>query len=310
MGAVGNRTSAITAGLADLKPKEKVPNSASNLEKWIIQAESKIQGCSAGRLAWLVASTVVTAKLQQVLDEDDNPRFVLKGGTLLQHRLGLESRATKDLDGIVRGDIDAFLADLDSLLGEDWGPISFSRSQVEIVNVLVKAVKPRSFSLSLSLKGKVWRTVKVEISPDEGMAGSTTEQVVPPSLVGLGLPTPDALVGLAMSYQAAQKIHASTRPGSDRARDLADLIGIMRLAQETGSPTLHELRLAVIDIFAAREEEAAAVGRQSHPWPARYEYNPAWEIDFARAATDIGIEMMLAEAVDVVNGWLDEIESA
>ena len=97
---------------------------------------------------------------------------MLKGGTLLQHRLGLESRATKDLDGIVRGDIDDFLAGLDARMGEDWGPISFSRSEVETIDVPVKSVKPRSFKLSLSLRGKVWRNVKVEISPDEGMTGS------------------------------------------------------------------------------------------------------------------------------------------
>lgn len=123
-----------------LSPKKKSQTARAPWEKWIAQAESKMEGVRAGRLAWLVASTVATAKLQRVVDEFENPRFVLKGGTLLQHRLGLESRATKDLDGIVRGDIDDFLAGLDARMGEDWGSISFSRSEVETIDVPVKSV--------------------------------------------------------------------------------------------------------------------------------------------------------------------------
>lgn len=45
-----------------------------------------------------------------------------EGGTLLQHKLGLASRATKDLDGIVRGDLDAFFEQMDEVLAENWGP--------------------------------------------------------------------------------------------------------------------------------------------------------------------------------------------
>ena len=49
----------------------------------------------------------------------------------------------------------------------------------------------------LSLRGDVWRRIKVEISPDEGQAGSSQEHVAAPKLAGFGLPTPDYLVGLA-----------------------------------------------------------------------------------------------------------------
>ena len=72
------------------------------------QAERQL-GSDGGRLGWLVASTVVVAALQQAVDEQGEPLFLLKGGTLLQHRLPRLSRATTDLDGLVRGDLDRFV---------------------------------------------------------------------------------------------------------------------------------------------------------------------------------------------------------
>ncbi len=50
--------------------------------------------------------------------------FSLKGGTLLQHRLGLDARATSDIDSLVRGDLTRFLAVLDEVIKEPgvrWG---------------------------------------------------------------------------------------------------------------------------------------------------------------------------------------------
>ncbi|MDE8703863.1 hypothetical protein PZH32_12975, partial [Adlercreutzia equolifaciens] len=41
-------------------------------------------------MRWLVATTVVTAMLQTVVDEGKAIRFSLKGGSLLQHVLGPE----------------------------------------------------------------------------------------------------------------------------------------------------------------------------------------------------------------------------
>lgn len=46
--------------------------------------------------------------MQRAVDEDGRQLFLLKGGTLLQHRLNVTARATKDIDGLIRGDMDAF----------------------------------------------------------------------------------------------------------------------------------------------------------------------------------------------------------
>ena len=110
--------------LAGLKDKPKEPNSVRVLNSWIDRAEREVGGERSGRIAWLVATTVVAAKLQQVLDSQGRPRFVMKGGTMLQHRLGMEARASRDLDGIVTEDIDGFVWELDLGLDEAAGLVN------------------------------------------------------------------------------------------------------------------------------------------------------------------------------------------
>lgn len=186
--------------LAALKPHDKMPKTRSVLDSWIAKAESEIDSARSGRLSWLISTTIAAAKLQNVLDSDGNNRFALQGGTLLQHKLGLEARATRDLDGIIRGDIDDFLNAFDSLLDEDWGPISFTRSEVEVIDVPSKAIKPRRFDLSLLLRGQTWRKVAIEISPEEGRACDSFDSIPAPAIEVFGLPNPERLVCLSMSY--------------------------------------------------------------------------------------------------------------
>lgn len=304
----------LTGKLAELKPKSKEPRSVRVLDSWISHAENELNIGQGGRLAWLIASTVVSAKLQQVIDDAGVSRFSLKGGTLLQHRLGLCARATKDLDGIVTGDIEDFLAALDADLVQPWGPIVFARTDAEIIRVPSRVVKPRRFEMILTLRGDVWRRIKVEISPDEGKAGSSQERVAPPELSGFGLPTPDYLVGLALSYQIAQKIHAATEPHdppvfrNERPRDVVDLVLLKDLAERTGFPCVSDMYAAICDTFSSRGREAEELGRPIRVWPARITAHPHWRVDFAAAAGSAWLDMSLEEAVDVVNAWLVEID--
>ena len=196
MSIEANKANEILSGLSD---KAKEPNSIRILSSWIDRAEIAVGGERSGRIAWLVATTVVTAKLQQVLDGAGHPRFVMKGGTMLQHRLGMDARSSQDLDGIVTEDLDDFLEKLDEVMDENWGPITFKRTPAEVIRVPSKLVKPRRFEMILEIKGKTWRRITVEISPDEGGAGASQVEFEPPRLSAFGLPSPDALVGIAMS---------------------------------------------------------------------------------------------------------------
>jgi len=294
-----------------LEQRGKEPHSTKVLDSWIAHIENSLQADQGGRLSWLVASTLVTAKLQQVIDEAETSRFLLKGGSLLQHRLGGVARATKDVNGIVRGDIDEFLVDMDRAFVDPWGSITFERSEIEVIEVPTKIIKPRRLDVSLKLKGKTWRKVTVEISPDEGGATAAPELFSAPSLKGLGLPTPEYLVGLAMSYQIAQKIHAASERHeppefiNERARDVVDLLLLRELMEKTGEPTNVAILSAIEDIFDTRANEARILGRQTRSWPARLHAFDHWQSDYATAAESAGIEMSLDDAIDQLNGWLD-----
>ncbi|GAA2180193.1 nucleotidyl transferase AbiEii/AbiGii toxin family protein [Brooklawnia cerclae] len=304
----------LSAALSSLPPKTRAPNSARVLDAWITQAETKL-GSTRGRLGWLVASTVVTSALQQAVDDQGHPLFLLKGGTLLQHRLP-GSRATTDLDGLARGSIESFLDAFDEVSRHPWGPLTLRRDPVEIIDVPGKLVKPRRFDVVVMFNGVTWRRIQVEVSPDEGSAGIVGESVPAPALGAVGLPAPDHLVGLAMRYQIAQKVHAATDPHmppeyvNDRARDAVDLLLLRDLANESGHPSMAGIRAAIEDIFGVRAAEAAATGCLSRSWPARLVAYAHWHTSYRRAAESAGVTLTLEEAVAEVNLWLDSVDRA
>ena len=89
-----NKEESLHELMAGMKPRGKEPRNAGVLDSWIDHAEADFGIAASGRVRWLIASTVITAMLQQVVDDDNACRFSLKGGTLLQHVFGLASRAT------------------------------------------------------------------------------------------------------------------------------------------------------------------------------------------------------------------------
>jgi hypothetical protein len=131
---------------------------------------------------------------------------------MLRYRLPGISRATQDINGLVRVELDEFLTELDRVPGEPSGPLTLVRGEVETVQVPHRLVKPRRFDVTVSLKGVTWRWNQMEIASDEGHAGATPAQLAAPSLAKFGLPTPDSLASLSMRCQIAQKIHACTDP--------------------------------------------------------------------------------------------------
>lgn len=295
--------------LQNLKPKDKPPTSARVLNAWITQADRRL-GSAGPRLGWLVAATVVSAVLQRVVDDSGTPFFLLKGGTLLQYRLPNMSRTTQDLDGLVRGDVDDFLRQLDLTLSQPWGPLTLIRSEVEVIPVPHRIAKPRRFNIIVQVRGVTWRRIQVEISPDEGDAGAIPEPVTSPSLAGFGLPTPERLVGLPLRYQIAQKIHACTDPHdppqhiNDRARDVVDLLLLKAFIESSGTPTPREILEAIEDIFMVRAHDATVTGGIPRSWPTRLTALPHWGPSFERAAQSAGLTIKLSEAVDHLNAWL------
>ena len=301
--------------LDHLPDRGKEPNSARTLDAWIIQAQERV-GVDHGRLGWLVASTVVVAALQRAVDESDAPRFLLKGGTYLQHRLDWAGRSTKDVDGIVRGDIDGFLDALDRSLREPWGPLRLSRTETEVIQTPTRVLRPRRFDVKVSLRGVVWRSVKVEISPDEAGIGDHPFVFATPSLSHFGLPSPDALVGIALRFQIAQKLHACTDPHdpphavNDRPRDLVDLLLLRDLLASDTATTDADLRAAGQAVFDTRAAEAEQLGLVARHWPPAVQSHPHWPDDYARAAGDAGLTVTLNDAIAELNDWIGKLDAA
>jgi hypothetical protein len=300
--------------LSNLPPKAKTPNSARVLNTWITQAQAQLDTAGA-QLGWLVAATVIAAALQRAVDEAGNALFLLKGGTMLQYRLPGPSRTTQDIDGLVRGNMDRFIAELDKTLGEPWGPLTLVRGEVHVIEVPNKIIKPRRFDILVQLGGITWRRVQIEISPDEGHAGEHPEHIPAPSLAGFGLPSPDSLVSLSMAYQIAQKTHAVSDPHdppnyiNDRARDVIDLLLLRDLITTTGAPVPVEVRAAIEDVFTARAVEAEATGATPRYWPTTLTAHEHWTPSFTKAADTAGLALNLTDAVEQVNTWLQQIET-
>jgi len=303
--------------LADLKPKEKQPTSLTTLRNWVNLAEQALDGPSGGgRTGWLIASTVVIATLQRAVDAQGTATFLLKGGTMLQHRLGNGARATKDVDGLIRGDLEEFLKTLDDALAEPWGPLTFRRSEIETIQAPTRVIPARRVYIYVLFKGQVWRKIQVELSSDEGNAGETAEQVFAPTLSPVGLPTPDFLATMAMRYQIAQKLHACSDPHdppvwvNDRPRDIVDLVLLRQLVRTEGHPTSTEIREAAEAIFAARAADAIALGRPVRTWPPTATAHPHWQVDYGKAAQAAHLDMTLTDAVNLVNDWITELNQA
>ena len=293
--------SPFSEAINQLKPKEKQPRSARVLDGWVAQAQQILGGqISGGRLGWLIASTVVVAALQRAVDEA-GPLFLLKGGTLLQHRLGLDARATSDIDGLVRGDLTRFLVVLDEVIKEPWGPLGIERGPVEYIKTPPRITKPMRFSVKVRVGTTTWRRVQVEVASDEGGAEDSSEVVIPPSLAGFGLPSPETLATLALRFQIAQKLHACTDPHdppasiNDRPRDVVDLLLLRDLVGTEGRPTLLELRVAAEAIFAARAADARALGRTERTWPCVAVAHEHWRADFAAARAGSYVNITLQE---------------
>lgn len=297
---------------ASLSDRDKGPNSKRVLDTWIAHA-ARSTGIVERRLGWIVASSVAIAALQRATHTDGKPRFLLKGGSYLEVRLGLRSRATSDIDALLRGDFEEFLATLDSNL-EPWGALELTRSEVTAMENVRRVLKPHRFRLQMSIKGKVWRSVDIEVAPSEGRMDESVEVIPAPPLGHFGLPSPGELAGIALDYQVAQKLHGCTDPHQPpdatnlRARDIVDLL-LLRDAFYRDSGGLHSLRDACTDLFVARFAEAEDLQLEPRPWPPQVVAYPHWHSDYATSAQEVGIDLTLEDGVEQINEWIAAIDA-
>ena len=254
-----------------------------------ITAAAAAQSSTVKRLQSLVSNVVLAQML---------PPSAVKGGTGLKLRLGdAMTRQTPDLDTAFRGDRSAFLAELSANLRTGWGEFTGTvteggpRPPAGVPTAYV--VQP--YVVKLLFHGRPFATVAVEVGYDE-LEATTNE---PPELAlspevcdlfaQLGLAVPDPVAVLPLHHQIAQKLHACTEPGNERAHDLVDLQLMVPLAD--GARVADTVRR--LFIF-----------RRQHPWPAAVSPGPTWATLYANAAEGLDVIPDLAGAVTWTNNCI------
>lgn len=231
------------------------------------------------------------------LELADPGRWVLKGGTLLEVRLGNRARATKDLDLVARDMADDGEA-IRQLLADEL------RQDPHGDGFVFEVGQPKSlaaddagrvaweYSVAVSLSGSVFAQVKLDVVARESEVIGTERIALPGALNFADLPSVDVeAVDLAQHF--AEKVHAMTRTYHDqpssRVKDLPDLI----LLIEEGLEPSPQLAATIEHVFAERA---------THPFPQDLPDPPAdWEPRFDELAEELDLPYKtVAEAMVVL----------
>jgi hypothetical protein len=114
------------------KPPRRPPGNRSHLER-LVQALSVEEGIAADRLRrWVSAQGLLGALGRD--DDDDERRFLLKGGVAMELRLRLRARATRDVDILVLTDEEADLIEtLQDALEEPYLNFGFRIARIQSI---------------------------------------------------------------------------------------------------------------------------------------------------------------------------------
>ncbi|GAA0314583.1 nucleotidyl transferase AbiEii/AbiGii toxin family protein [Kineococcus aurantiacus] len=266
------------------------PGSLSVLQRRITTA-ARIRARTSSRLQVTIAQIVVAQLL---------PGGAIKGGAGMKLRLGEAfTRDSRDLDTAVREDVDTFVTDLATALQTGWG--NFTGHVVPGVPPTPAGVPTgyvmRPFTIKLRYHGKAFLSLPLEIGYDElnALGGPLEHHLaddVATLFAELGLPTPAPVRLLPAALQIAQKIHACTAPGSERAHDLVDLQLLTPGTDDT------EVAQAVQRLFAFR---------RAHPLPAAITPGPGWDTRYTDAATGLEVHPTLEDAVAWTSSYLQRL---
>ena len=257
------------------------------------------------RVMHLVRVGVVCAMLDGVRHEDDGGHlFIVKGGTAMQLRLGIQARATTDLDVVFRGRVNEWLDRFDSAWADNsWNGFTIAR-KAEPVQIDVAAVgyRPWRVPLQIRYEGRDFGSLAFEAAIDETSAGH--HELIKPKGIELSAfdcEPPRYVPCLDIPYQIAQKIHACTElipEGNDRVRDLVD---IWLLEQRLDTNNLTEVRAATIETFRRR---------QQHEWPPQVVQSRSWARDYALLVAEYpDAPPTIDAAVDYLCGLIARIDA-
>jgi len=275
-------------------PSKRVPGDRSHLER-LVQELSVEEGIAADRLRRWVSTQVLLGALAR--GDDDERRFVLKGGVAMELRLRLRARATKDIDIIVITQDEHDLIDtLQDALEESYLDFGFRLARIQSIG----NTPAHRMDVKMTYKARPWATLRLEASPPEAQ-GAEMEEIGAFSLTQLGLDGPEQVACQSLRYQMATKLHAVTERfevgENDRFRDLIDLLLLREL-----EPDLARVAEACRDIFTSRAKQ---------PWPPQLIIEPSWPEQYRALAIEQAFAIQeCAKAAALVKALIDEIARA
>lgn len=228
------------------------------------------------------------------------PDGAIKGGSAMALRYGRGTRFTQDLDAARVQPIARFRSDFEDALSVGWS--GFTGRLVEKSPPRPPAV-PRAyvmqpFEVKIDYRGRPWCTVKFELGHNEIGDADEPEYQLSPDLVQLfmevGLEAPKPVAVMRSDHQVAQKLHAVSSVGSERAHDLVDL----QLLDKGEDLDLAQVAGTCSRLFDYRRQQA---------WPPIITPGTRWDTLYIEATDGLDVLPVVEEAVAWVNNFVQRI---
>jgi hypothetical protein len=230
------------------------------------------------------------------------PRGTVKGGTSLKFRYGDKAtRFTRDLDAARVEDIDTFLTNLDAKLKSGWNGFTgrIVRKEPAHPKDVPGEYIMQPFEIKLEYNGKSWVTVPLEVGHDEIGDTNDPDYYISSDIVTLfdqlGFPAPSPIALMPIPHQIAQKLHALSGEGSERAHDLIDLQIIVSNEEVDYALTKN----ACTRLFDSRKLQA---------WPPTITRGDNWDSLYAAQSESLDVLATIDEAVVWTNYLIRRIE--
>jgi hypothetical protein len=256
--------------------------------------------------------TIALVVLGQILGHCQNPSLApalaaVKGGTAMRLRFGPDgSRFSRDFDLARHSSLNEFTHAFSVALAVGWcgftGELSRSRSFPKPTGVPPQYVM-QSYVVKLYYRGprSFFMKVDVEVGADELDDTVETQPLLDPGVVDLftclGLPAPDPIHVIRDDHQIAQKLHAVSGKGSERAHDLIDLQLLAASCSVSDDQVLDTCKR----LFQFR---------QVQEWPPVIEMGVAWETLYAHQVGDLPVHQTAPDAVEWCNRYIARLTHA
>ncbi|WP_243226148.1 nucleotidyl transferase AbiEii/AbiGii toxin family protein [Microbacterium sp. CIAB417] len=223
------------------------------------------------------------------------PDGAIKGGSAMALRYGRGTRFTQDLDAARVQSLARFRGEFEEALARGWA--GFTGRLVERSAPRPPAVPTayvmRPFDVKLDYRGRSWCTVRFELGHNEIGDADEPEFHLAADLAELftevGLESPKPVPVMRAEHQVAQKLHAVSGEGSERARDFVDL----QLLDRGESLDLELVAVTCVRLFEYRRQQA---------WPPPIVARQDWDDLYVQAADGLDVLPSLGEAV----AWADD----